>query len=393
MKAERISDTRRRIYRLIVDGLGPGVGMSVPSVIKTLNKNGDGPSRKTVYRHVNELAKAGYIRKIRGTRSPALYERSEKAALLDDLDTPSCHPLVTSLNGGGPNVQNCCNPDNNTVFIPTAEAHINGRYIYPVLKIGELYEPFRVRDDTGEISEVTVWDTEPRQLRGVQYYLGTVPLFGGINIQYWEGTSSRSIHIWPTPVQILPGHVHEAEGDLADRAQQVANWLGRYGGWRLGIPRYSSNEGEDKGIHYACNDPAIIANIPEGFRPASDTGYWCDSTPGPLSVETDDVARAEAVVNFAAITRDLKQGQQAIRQDMVAAVDAKSQAILQLRYDMLGREMTVWEALSGLVDLQHHAVDAMVRSEAIRSSIITARASAPEDSAAEAATDTGGMYQ
>ena len=101
MKAEKVSAPRLMIYRLLVDGLGPGAGMSASSVHKTLTARGMTISRAGVYQHVNALKKSGYIREIRGTKSPVLYERGRNAPVLDDPVAATCQPLDNSSNGGG----------------------------------------------------------------------------------------------------------------------------------------------------------------------------------------------------------------------------------------------------------------------------------------------------
>ncbi len=397
MKTIRLHPTRRRVYELLVDGAAPGAGLAPSSIIDLMNKEGK-ISKQRVYQNLRELTKDGFVRPIEGS---SLYTRGRNAGLLDDLIREGVNTGVNTSNGGGPIVQNCCKGDKNPintpqteVYIPTAEAHVNGRYIFPVLKVGELYEPFRVRDpDTGEISECVVWDPEPRQLRGVTYYTGRVPIHGGMTIQYWQGAVERSLHVWPTPVALLPGHVHEAEEGLAAKAQDVANWLSKYGGWRLGVPHYSSNEGEEGGIHYACNDPAIVGNVPEGIKGFITADTWIDSTPPPRAVETTDAERMDAMINFAAITKDLKQSQQAIRQDLAKAIEDRERQVLQLRYDALGRQAEIWQTLIDLSDAQLRAIHA----QHIQAHI--GPGPGPSDPATASITDAdpdarkGGMYQ
>lgn len=362
MKAARISKPRRAVYDLIVDGLGPGAGLSPPRVQEALAVKGIKMSRQRVYDHVKALEKDGYIRRIRGTKSPALYERGENAAFLDNLAKGICQPLVNPSNGGGPIVHYCGKGDKTplntpptepesevlTTYVVDGEAHVDGRYVFPVMEIGELYEPFRVRDpDTGEISMVTVWEPEPTQLEnGVEYYQGFVPILGGIKIQFWQGAKATNVHIWPTPVKLVPGRVRDAPEDLAARAQDVANWLGRFGGWRLGIPEFVPNKGT--GIHYACNDPAVVGNFPLEFKGAIDAHNWVDSTPPPRAYETDEAERMEAVIGFAGITRDLKRGQQAIRQDLTSSIRAKELQIQELRESVLDRQIEIWQSVDDL---------------------------------------------
>lgn len=396
MKTIRLHPTRRRVYELLVDGAAPGAGLAPSSIIDLMNKEGK-ISKQRVYQIIRELAKDGFVRPIEGS---SLYTRGRNAGLLDDLIREGVNTGVNTSNGGGPNVEYPSKEDNNgpktqilETFVPTAEAHVNGRYIYPVLRVGELYEPFRVRDpDTGEISECVVWDPEPRQLRGVTYYTGRVPIHGGMTIQYWQGAVEQSLHIWPTPVTLLPGHVHEAEGDLAAKAQDAANWLGRFGGWRLGVPRFSSNE-DGPGIHYACNDPAVVGNVPEGIKGFISADTWIDSTPPPRAVETTDAERMDAMINFAAITKDLKQSQQAIRQDLAKAIEDRERQVLQLRYDALGRQAEIWQTLIDLSDAQLRAIHAQ------HIQVHIGPGPGPSDPVTASITDAdpdarkGGMYQ
>lgn len=397
MKTIRLHPTRRRVYELLVDGAAPGAGLAPSSIIDLMNKEGK-ITKQRVYQIIRELAKDGFVRPIEGS---SLYTRGRNAGLLDDLIREGVNTGVNTSNGGGPNVEYPSKEDNNgpktqvlETFVPTAEAHVNGRYIYPVLRVGELYEPFRVRDpDTGEISECVVWNPEPTRLKGVTYYTGRVPIHGGMTIQYWQGAVEQSLHIWPTPVTLLPGRVHEAEGDLAAKAQDAANWLGRFGGWRLGVPRFSSNE-DGPGIHYACNDPAVVGNVPEGIKGFISADTWIDSTPPPRAVETTDAERMDAMINFAAITKDLKQSQQAIRQDLAKAIEDRERQVLQLRYDALGRQAEIWQTLIDLSDAQLRAIHAQhIQAH------IGGPGPGPSDPATASTTDAdpdarkGGMYQ
>ena len=399
MKVIRLHPTRRRVYELLVDGEAPGAGKTPASILKTMNEEGK-ISKARIYQIVGELVKECYVRPITGT---SLYTRGRNAALLDDLIAAPSQERVKPINGGGPIAHYPSQGHNNgpatpifETFVPTAEAHVNGRYIYPVLRLGELYEPFAVRDDLGEISEVRVWAAEPTQLRGVQVYAGRVPIHGGINIQYWQGATTQSLHIWPTPVTLLPGRVHEAESDLAAKAQDVANWLGRFGGWRLGVPRYSSNE-DGPGIHYACNDPAIVGNVPEGIKGFISAATWVDSTPPPRAVETTEAERMEGMINYAAITRDLKRGQASLGQGVAAleaAIERRQLEVLQLRYDALGQQAELWQAIGDMSEIQLRTIHAQhIQAH------IGGPGPGPSDPATASTTDAdpdarkGGMYQ
>ena len=108
--------------------------------------------------------------------------------------------------------------------------------------------------------------TAPRR----DLHTGRVPIHGGMTIQYWEGTVERSLHVWPTPVALLPAPRPRGRGEvwpLRPRTSLTGSASMVAGVWVY--PRYSSNEGEEGGIHYACNDPAIVGNVPEGIKDSS----------------------------------------------------------------------------------------------------------------------------
>lgn len=394
MKTIRLHPTRRRVYELLVDGISHNVGYTPANIAKIIKAEG-GPSKARIYQIIGDLEAEGIVRPIPGMKRDKLYTRGEKSAILDDFIETASQPLVNPSNGGGRFAKTLVNPSAE-VCIPTAEAHVNGRYIYPVLRVGELYEPFRVRDEQGEISECVVWDPEPRQLRGVTYYTGRVPIHGGMTIQYWQGAVEQSLHIWPTPVTLLPGRVHEAEGDLAAKAQDAANWLGRFGGWRLGVPRFSSNE-DGPGIHYACNDPAVVGNVPEGIKGFISADTWIDSTPPPRAVETTDAERMDAMINYAAITRDLKRGQASLGQGVAAleaAIERRQMEVLQLRYDALGKQAELWQAIGDMSEIQLRTIHAQhIQAH------VGGPGPGPSDPATASTTDAdpdarkGGMYQ
>ena len=394
MKTIRLHPTRRRVYELLVDGISHNVGYTPASIAKIIKAEG-GPSKARIYQIIGDLEAEGIVRPIPGMKRDKLYTRGVRSAILDDFIEAASQPLVNPPNGGVPFAQTLVNPPAEACIL-TAEAHVNGRYIYPVLRVGELYEPFRVRDERGEVSECVVWAAEPTQLTGVQYYTGRVPIHGGINIQYWDSQTSPAVHIWPTPVELLPGHVADAESDLAAKAQDVANWLGRFGGWRLGVPRYSSNE-DGPGIHYACNDPAVVGNVPEGIKGFVSADTWIDSTPPPRAVETTDAERMDAMINYAAIARDLKQGQQAIGQDVAAleaAIERRQVEALQHRYDALGKQSELWQAIGDMSEIQLRTIHAQTIQ-----AHIGGQGPGPSDPATASTTDAdadarkGGMYQ
>jgi hypothetical protein len=327
VKTIRLHPTRRRVYELLVDGAAPGAGLAPTSIIDLMNAEGK-ISEQRVYQIIREMRGEGYVRKIPGT---SLYTRGRDAAVLDDLIEQQSKQQVNTSHGGGPIAHYPSKEDNIgpktqifETYVPTAETHICGIFIYPVLRVGEVLEQYRVRDpDTREVSEVRVFKEEPKLLNnGVAYFQGIVPLDDrDVKVQYWQGPAITSMHIWPRPVRLLPGRAAESREELAEAAQRVANWLGRFGGWKFGQPSFVPNEkGEDAGYHYATNDKVIMDQLPLDFQPAAETGWRIDSTPGPRALETNSEENINALLNVGPITRELRAGQKDLgqRQQLLA---------------------------------------------------------------------------
>ena len=253
----------------------------------------------------------GYIEPIKGTKRPVLYKKGQNSAILDEVLVKG---LVKGDNGGGLNYPQNPTPPLNYA-IPTGEAHINGRYIFPVIRVGDLC-PLKVGTGS-EKRTVEIFERVPVQLKAVRYFRGKVQLDSGhaVTVQYWE-TNEPSLHVWPDPVQITAGTIGEAPEVLEERAVQVTYVLSKWGGWRFGPPRFSAND--EHGIHYAIPDPLIMSNFPPGYRPDKESGFWVDGTPGPRSCETGDPAKAQAVLDFHGRTMELRDAIQRDHQDIVS---------------------------------------------------------------------------
>lgn len=305
MTQVRISAPRLRVYTMLVDGGKDGRPLCPASIIKELGKG-----HSTIYDHVAALEREKYIRPIRGTSSPTLYERGDNSPILDEL-LKARDSGVSGVPPDGGRDAHYCSPENNnapeTVHIPTGEAHVNGRYIFPVLHEGGHH--IMLPDDGGEKRDVVIFGPDPVNLNsGVRYYKGRVPLGDGtaLKVHYYD-QGTPALHVWPDPVATVASTVATAPDRLQERAAEATAIMSKYGGWRFGDPEFRG-----EGIHYATNDPAIMGNFPEDFVPASDSGYWRDHTPPPDSVETKSKERAQAVLDFHGATRELRAGQKSL---------------------------------------------------------------------------------
>ncbi|MDW5562592.1 MAG: hypothetical protein SA339_05130 [Methanomassiliicoccus sp.] len=210
------------------------------------------------------------------------------------------------------------------------------------------------------------------------FYMGRISLEDGdVKLQFWDYPNGQAMHVWPSPVEMLPGRAMESRQDLADRAQRAVNILSKFGGWQFGEPKFVGE------FHHATNDSAIMGNFPVGFVPAKETGYWRDSTPGPDALETKDAARADAVTNFYGVTKELRASMASIRHDM-ASEKANVEGWMLENYRLLAEfgelQHRVLEFAN--LELQREAMTAMARQGA------TAQADQQP-----AVDNSGGMYQ
>lgn len=239
-----------------------------------------------------------------------LYCRGPRAAILDEailiLKSGAVGaPLPTSPDGVR-DAQNCSPADKNfSVYVPEGETHVDGRFIFPVLRIGDL-EPFKVKDDEGE-RILQVFDPKPAKMNsGVTYYKGRIPMDDAIIKVHFYDTAEPALHVWPKPMATVASTVLQSRELMAERAAQATVVLSKFAGWRFGEPEFIGD------FHYATNDPAIMANFPPDFKPAADSGYWRDHTPGPDSIETKNEKKGQAVLDFQRTSNELRAGQKSL---------------------------------------------------------------------------------
>ena len=291
--------TALKVYSLLIYGKGDGKKMIAARVAEEL-----GISKVAVGNHIATLSR-GYIRRI--TKNPAIYEKGENAAILDELVNSGVNPP----HGRGSIEQYCGKPDINApLAVPTGETHICGRYIFPVLHQGGM--SIKIKDATGE-RNIQVFDKEPKKLKnGVEYYPGSLPLDDEeVNLQFWDTTEPK-LHVWPKPVMNTASTILTSKERLLEKAERAANVLMKFGMWRLGQPTFVPNEKDGDGFHYATNDPLIMGNFPTDFQPAKESGYYIDGTPGPQALETHSMNKGQAVLDFYGATKRLESGQSSI---------------------------------------------------------------------------------
>lgn len=293
------SPTRLKVYRLLVDGAGPNSGLVPSRVAEEL-----GISKAAEARHRAALEAGGFISRIPGMICPVLYKRGPRSNIMDKVLVDPTFNASVNLDGGTVpvNLGGVKPPERQKgreIYVPTARAHINGRVIFPVLKVGDL-GPLRIRG-AGEDLELRIFEAKPYlNNNGVEMIKGKVPYNGQkVTVQYLESPNVRELSVWPPEAELVVDQFDTAREIFEQLAAEVARFLERWGGWRFGPPEFKG------AVELASTEERILANIPADMRGSPSSPLWVDTSLGPREIETKDPDAAKAVFDFPGVSKDL----------------------------------------------------------------------------------------
>ncbi len=240
---------RLKIYRLLVEGYARA---SIAKILKI--------SPGTVAYHVSQLEKGEYIRRVPGSKSPILYIKGKNAYRLDR----KIKQILGNEDRGGWLIVQTATP---------ASVHHNG-FKFKILKPATRQPPWQKQ-----------WVAS-----GVQCKEFAIKMPNGdkwdeaIRIREVKGKKDASIIIW------LPEYKVESKDELehilkarVQYAQNVANWLQKHFGYRLGII-------EEYEAHIAIPVKKEIAEAAIKLGIKSEH-FRFDRTP-KHSIETNDAEKA-----------------------------------------------------------------------------------------------------
>jgi hypothetical protein len=305
-----ISPIRLAVYRLLVDGRGPGSGNIIPEIAITLKK-----STTCIENHVRFLESESYVSKILGTKRPAFYKRGIKSNLLDSLTLNIEANPKTNLDSGTVKANPILTEQTNpllTANIPTARTHIDGRVVFEVLQIGDMHK-MNVPDGSGGKREYILFPKEPaRDHHNTTSFRCRVPFDGyQVAIELWQSSERSQLNVWPPQVDLVPEQFAQAEQIFTTRAQQVVNLLSKYAGWRFGLVNFKGD------IHFASTDDRLLSQIPEDMKEVPGSDFWVDGSAGKgkkgpgREFETDNAESAKVTFNFPQTVKKLEDGQEA----------------------------------------------------------------------------------
>lgn len=329
MSRRRNRDTRPAVYKLLVDGIAPNSGLSIPRAAKQL-----GISEQAVRVHADSLEADGIIARIPGKNRPVLYKRGPRSNTLDTVILPAKTRTTTRNDGGTVDRKDdaLSRLQPPVVISDTApcsvRAHPNGRAIFSVLHKGDMC-PLRIPGEHGEKLEVRVFEDEPYfESRGVQMWKGKLPYNGGeVSIEYLETATKKQLHVWPPECELVPQQFKQAGQIMEALAQDAANFLCKHGGWSLGLIQFRGR------IELASTDERILANIPEDMKGKPGSPLWIDCSTGPREIEVsaDDYEAGEAVFDFPGTTARLNGRMDAldVRMDRLMGITEKMETVTE----------------------------------------------------------------
>ena len=299
-------DTRLAVYKLIVDGLGPNVGMCVTSIAQKLVI-----SKQAIDKHAKSRERDGIISRMPGALSPVLYKRGPRSNTLDVIiinQESTIHDGNVSVNhdrltDDAPSADAIPDPSPPISEPATCRVHINGRVIFQVLRQGDMGAIRIPRPDDREL-KVRIFESDPYlDQNGVQMWKGSIPYDGGqVSVQYLESAKRKILYVWPPQCELVPEQFKQAPEIMEARAQEAVNILQKYGGWKLGLLQFQGK------IEYASTDERFLAMFPADGKISSGSSLWIDRSMGTPEGETDDPQVAYDIHAYAKATKEIRAG-------------------------------------------------------------------------------------
>jgi hypothetical protein len=243
-----------------------------------------------------------FVKPVAGSKCPILYTKAKGSPQLDALvverrvrdSVRTCVGYAVTSESSGPKSSGLSR-------LEDARVHANGSVSFNVEKIGDLHE-LLVRED-GRERRIKLFGKEPSipedKGRGAVCWNGYLYFQGQkVRIQFWQGKERSTFRIWPeerrVPPNLLPGE-DELERYMESRAQDVANFIAKHGGWRFGLPSFNGQ------VEIASQDERILSQIPDDIRRVEGVpDAWIDESEGKYKreFETTSTRKARAVFEF-----------------------------------------------------------------------------------------------
>lgn len=301
--------------------------------------------------HAKQLERSGYIKPVPETSSPRLYTKGPHANILDkaisNIEVRTDGGTVSTPPNSSTPSSTYSNSSDST-FVPTSRAHINGRVVFEVQKIGDMHR--LCIPNNGGKREIPLFPEDPyRDHHNTRSWKTKLSINGElVSIEYWEGKKDGQLHIWPAERELVPEQFDNAEQFMISQAQNIANLLSKYAGWRFGLVEYKGD------IEFASQDERLLRWIPEDMKSSPGSDVWVDRSGGPREIETNDPEAARMIFEFPKVVKDLENGKQATDKRLYV-LETKTTRLLDIvesLYEALVRNAEINESLAEHTVLQ-----------------------------------------
>lgn len=264
-------------------------------------------SVKTIWKHKNWLFDQGFVVPIYKTD---FFDRGPNAKF---IETTEVNALV---NPNGMTVNSLLIPSsadpNRMILIEqeTLRAHLKGRMIYVVEKVGDqeiiTYKP---RDRPEESQPITFLEPKPyNPTNNNQFTKGRLRLPGkpwDCAVELHSTTRKNTFSIWPPSVHLTrddlqanPDGEHYPQQFFKEDVFEVLNFLEKWAGWK-----FKKANGRPIGVmkgqvEYGYENDLVTRSIPKGFSGViGNEDTWVDHSPGPDEMESRKFHNSMSMMN------------------------------------------------------------------------------------------------
>jgi DNA-binding MarR family transcriptional regulator len=334
---------RLKVYALLVEGKAQ---TTIAGLLK-LNE-------VQVCRIAKDLEAGGFIRAIRGTKRPKLYEKGPNGNELDALlisQKPEVYARgVTEIS-------------KNYARVETAKVH-HLKYRAKVLKVGD-----------------TQFLRQYFNRRNVQRFKGQIPYYSDfVSVEYEVTPNQQNFYVYPPEMDLTEAELGDYEVKASAVCQDILNGISKKAGWKFGLPEKTEWE-----THIAVENAALVGGIAGKYNMKSGDGTaFLSNSNGRDELEfKSQGGNADRAIRQAKIMLELPGQVIEISTKLSELESTLEQLVRILTLQTTGLEKVA--EINGLL-VQLEAKDALSRVQ-VANSTEAARASM------ESRPDIGGMYQ
>lgn len=192
-------------------------------------------------RTVADLEAKGYIKHIKGTKKPKLYEKGPNAGELDALIVGQKSEVYA---------RGVTDVAAKYARVNTAKVH-HLRYRAKVLRVGDMQ-----------------FLRSYYNRRNVQRFKGQIPYYEHfISVEYEETPNQKNFYVHPPEMDLTEAELGDYESKAAAVCQDILNGISKKAGWKFGLPEKTKWE-----THIAVDSPALVGGLTGKYYMESQDG-------------------------------------------------------------------------------------------------------------------------